>query len=361
MKTILTQEKLASALNIVSHVSSAKTTLPILNNLLIRAEDSQLQLNASNLEMFIISSTTAKVDEEGVICVPANLVTEFVNNLPKTNIDIESKDGKLTVQAGNYKSAINTINPDEFPSTPKDDFSDEIVIKSEVFKNATSQVINCASNDTTRPILTGAYFHNNNGNLLLTATDGYRLAEKNIMKTDKDISVIIPIQTISEVNRILSNEEEISIFINNEQIKFKIGSTELISRLIDGNYINYSSLIPEKTENSAVLNKADFIQAVKVAELFARESAGSITIKTNQTDQTLGINSIKSEFGDNNSKIEGEVVGDASITLNARYLLNALNSIEGEKVNFNFSGKLTPALITGEKSDYKHIIMPVRS
>jgi DNA polymerase-3 subunit beta len=361
MKIVLTQEKLASALNIVSHIASAKTTLPILSNLLIRAEDSQLQLNASNLEVFIINSITAKVDDEGVVCVPANLVTEFVNNLPKTNINIETKDSKLTIKAGNYKSVINTISPDEFPSTPKDDFTTEITIPNEVFKNAAAQVITCASNDTTRPILTGVYLHSENGELLLTATDGYRLAEKKVAKTDQDISVIIPAATISEVSRILSDQPEITINISDEQIKFKIGDTELISRLIDGSYINYSSLIPDKTENSAVLDKADFVQAVKVAELFARESAESITLKTNQTHQTLEINSIKSEFGDNNSKIDGEIIGDAAITLNAKYLLNALNSIEGEKVNFNFSGKLTPALVTGEKPDYKHIIMPVRS
>lgn len=361
MKITLTQEKLANSLNIVSHIASTKTTLPILSNLLMRSENSQLQLNASNLEIFIINSTTSKVDKEGVVCVPANLITEFVNNLPKTNISLESKDGKLTIKAGNYKSVINTINPDEFPSNPKDDFSNEIVIKNKDFKNASSQVINCVSNDTTRPILTGVYFHSNNSELFLTATDGYRLAEKKLIKTDKKIDIIIPASTISEVNRILNEEKDLVIQINDEQIKFKFNDTELISRLIDGNYINYSSLIPDKTENTAVLNKSDFIQAVKVAELFARDSAESITLKTDQTAQVLEINSIKSEFGDNNSKIEGEIKGVGSITLNARYLLNALNSIEGEKVNFNFSGKLTPALITGEKNDYKHIIMPVRS
>jgi DNA polymerase-3 subunit beta len=313
------------------------------------------------LEVFIINSITAKVDREGVVCVPANLITEFINNLPKTNINIETKDSKLVIKAGNYKSVINTISPDEFPSTPKEDFNTEITIGSEVFKNATSQVLTCTSNDTSRPILTGVYLHNNSGELLLTATDGYRLAEKKIMKTDKEISVVIPAQTISEVNRILDAESDIKIKISDEQVVFEIGETNLTSRLIDGSYINYHSLIPEKTENSATLNKADFVQAVKVAELFARESAESITIKTNQTGQVLEINSITSEFGDNNSKIEGEIKGDASITLNAKYLIDALNCIEGETAHLNFSGKLTPILVTGENADYKHIIMPVRS
>jgi DNA polymerase-3 subunit beta len=163
MKIVLTQERLASALNTVAHIASSKTTLPILSNLLIRAENSQLQLNASNLEIYIMNSITAKVDSEGIVCVPANLITEFINNLPKTNINIESKDSKLTIKAGNYKSIINTINPDEFPSTPKEDFDSEITITSEVFKNTTSQVSVCTSGDTTRPILTGAYLHTSDG------------------------------------------------------------------------------------------------------------------------------------------------------------------------------------------------------
>jgi DNA polymerase-3 subunit beta len=361
MKIILTQERLAAALNTVSHIASSKTTLPILSNLLIRAENSQLQLNASNLEIYIVNSITAKVDNEGVVCVPANLITEFINNLPKTNINIESKDNKLTIKAGNYKSIINTINPDEFPSTPKEDFDNEITINSEIFKNTTSQVSVCASNDTSRPILTGVYLHTSDGELLMTATDGYRLAEKKILKTNKKIDIIIPTQTISEVNRILNTEKDINLKISDEQIIFKIGDTDLISRLIDGTYLKYQSLIPDKTENSATLNKADLIQAVKVAELFARNSAGSIVIKTNQTNQVLEINSITSEFGDNNSKIDGEITGNAAITLNAKYLLDALNCIEGEIVHLNFSGKLTPILVTGNNSDYKHIVMPVRS
>jgi DNA polymerase-3 subunit beta len=363
MKIILTQDSLAAALNIVSHIASSKTTLPILSNLLLRAENSQLQLSASNLEIFIINSITAKVDQEGVVCVPANLITEFINNLPKTNINIQTKDNKLIINAGNYQSIINTINPDEFPTPPKEDFSGEITLPSEEIKNSTSQVLPCVSNDTSRPILTGLYLYNNSSELTLTATDGYRLAEKKITKINKTnkINLIIPSQTITEVNRILNDQENIKINFNDEQISFNINGTNLTSRLIDGSYIKYHSLIPEKIKNTATVDKSNFIQAVKVAELFARESAESIIIKTNQTDQMVEINSITSEFGDNNSKIEADVSTTSTITLNAKYLLNALNCIEGETVNLSFSGKLTPMILTGEDQNYKHIIMPVRS
>jgi len=361
MKLTITQENLSKGLNIVSRISGPSTT-EILSNILLRAENGQLELNTTNLEVFITHSTTAKIEKDGVVCVPANLITDFVANLPKTNIKIETSDNKLKITAGNYKSTINTINPDDFPTTPSAKFTTKLSIGSEEFKNSTTQVVGVASTDMSRPILTGIYFHTNKNKLYLAATDGYRLAEKCLRDEKSEVSIIVPTSTINEVNRLTDKlEDYIQISNNDEQIKFVAKETVLISRLIDGKFINYESLIPSTTDNQAIVDKSEFIQAVKVAELFAREAAESIVLKTNQEKQLLEINSITTEFGDNNSRIEGEISGNSTVTLNAKYLLQALSSIEGEKVNFNFSGKLAPVLIKGVSNDYKHIIMPVKS
>jgi DNA polymerase-3 subunit beta len=362
MKLTIQQESLSKALNIVSRVASARTTLPILNNILLRAENNQLQLTATNLEIFIIHTINCQVKKDGVLTIPANLLTEFISNLPKTNIDIESVDNKMKIKAGNYNSTINTTPNDDFPNIPNNKPKIKFEIDNEILKNATAQTIIAASSDTTRPILTGVYLHSFEGNLYLTATDGYRLAERKIMPIDKDINIIIPTTTINEVVRVVSDEiNKIEIYIDDEQINFIIGSIKITSRLIDGNYINYRQLIPAKTENSALIDRTELTQSVKIAELFARESAESIIIKTNSKNQTLSINSIASELGENNSEIDSQITGDGAITLNAKYLLAALNAIDGKKVNFNFSGKLAPALVMGEADNYKHIIMPVKS
>jgi DNA polymerase-3 subunit beta len=362
MKVILNQDVLAKALNSVARIASSHTTLPVLNNILIRAENGLLELNATNLEIFVSNSINAKIEKEGVILVPANLIADFINNLPKTKITLQTDGNKLKIEAGNYKSTINTVSTDEFPAMPNDKLTTKIKLTSEVFKNATSQVLPAASNDTTRPILTGLYLHIFKDQLYLTATDGYRLAEKKLMELKKSISAIIPASTITEVNRIIENEnQDLEISLNDEQIRFESGSKIITSRLIDGNFINYRSLIPENTDNSAALDRAEFTQAVKVAELFARESAESIVLKTDSTKKTLEISSITSEFGDNNSQLEADIKGDAIITLNAKYLLGALNCLTGETVKFKFSGKLAPALLMGGSDDYKHIIMPVKS
>jgi DNA polymerase-3 subunit beta len=362
MQITVTQEKLSKALNIVSRVASTRTTLPVLNNILIRTENNQLLLTATNLEIFIITSIKTKIAKDGVAAVPANLITEFVGNLQKTNIDLSIKDNKLKIKAGNYDSTINTVSPDDFPSLPDSKTNIEFEIDSKIFKEAAAQTVLAASSDTTRPVLTGVYFHTYEGNLYMTATDGYRLAERKLIAQKSVIDSIIPTTAINEVVRVIDEAtEKIKVSISDDQIIFEIGAIKIVSRLIDGNFINYRQLIPAKTDNSATLDKAEFIQTVKVAELFARESAESIVLKTDTTKQVISVSSIASEFGENSSEIEGEIKGDASITLNAKYLLGALGAVEGDKVKFNFSGKLAPSLITGEDDNYKHIIMPVKS
>ncbi|GHU07950.1 DNA polymerase III subunit beta [Alphaproteobacteria bacterium] len=362
MKIIVTQENLSKALNIVSRVASTRTTLPVLNNILIRTDNNQLLLTATNLEIFIITSINTKITKDGVAAVPANLVTEFVSNLPKTNINLDINDNKLKISAGNYNSTINTISPDDFPDLPDSKPNVEFEIDSKLFKEAAAQTVLAASNDTTRPILTGVYFHTFEGILYMTATDGYRLAERKLIAEKATIDSIIPTTTINEVVRVIDEvTEKIKISLSDDQIIFEIGTIKIVSRLIDGNFINYRQLIPSKTENSAILDKAEFMQTVKVAELFARESAESIILKTDVAKQVISVSSIASEFGENSSEIEGEIKGDASITLNAKYLLAALGAVEGDKVKFNFSGKLAPSLVTGENDNYKHIIMPVKS
>jgi len=363
MKVTVTQENLSKALNIVSRVASSHTSLPILNNILIKTENNQLILSTTNLEIAITESINAKIDQDGIFTIPAKLMSDFISQLPKNNINLELKDNKLKITSGNYKSIINTTIADEFPNIPAVKPDIQLKLNKELFRSAASQIIPVASTDTSRPILTGAYLHTYNNNLYITATDGYRLAERKIIKQDGEISAIIPITTINDVLRVLNDEvEEINLKLNSEQIEFNIDSIIINSRLIDGNFINYRQLIPKNTENSAIIDKIEFLRIIKISELFARESAGSIIIKADQKSQSLKINSITSELGENSAEIEGEIIGDGQITFNSRYLIDAINCIPDDKIKFSFSGKLAPSLLTAEQNlDYKHIIMPVKS
>lgn len=363
MKISLTQDNLAKALNIVSRVASSRTTLPILSNIFIRAELNEVSFSATNMELSIIEKTNAKVEQEGVAVVPARLITEFVSNLPKSNVDIELDGEKIKISAGGYKSTINTISADDFPALPEPNMNKQINLPAGLLKQSINNTVLVASNDSTRPVLTGVYFHTNDKKLYLAATDGYRLAEKEVTNSDDSISSIIPASTLSEVVRVLSDDKEIvKIGFSDEQVSFIIEDTTITSRTIDGNFIDYRQLIPSNSEIQLLINRSELIRAVKVSELFARESAGSITLQADANKGALSIHTITSQIGENSSVVEASGVGEGSITLNSKFLLDALNQINSDNIKLQFSGKLAPVLLTADDGDdYKHIIMPVKS
>ncbi|MCL2037480.1 DNA polymerase III subunit beta [Candidatus Saccharibacteria bacterium] len=361
MKIIVTQENLNRALNIVGRIATTRASLPILANILFRTDNGRLIIAATNMEVSITETIGAKVENDGAITIPARLITDFVNNLPHSNVNLETDGGKVKISAGGYKSTINAALADDFPELPEVKPANKFTIDAESLKEAISKTIIVASSDTTRPILTGVYVYSLDGVIYFAATDGYRLAEKKVMDEKSDISVIVPASTLSDVLRVLNGDEKVRIELDDEQISFMIGDITITSRLIDGRFIDYRQLIPTKTEFSATVDRNEFIRIVKVAELFARESAGSIVLKTKQAGQELSVESITSQIGENNSTIDAEVKGDGVVTLNSKFLLDALNAIGDDKVNLHFSGKLAPVLLTGENDDYKHIVMPVKS
>ncbi len=369
MKLIVTQENLNKALSIVSRIASSRTPLPILNNILIKTENNRLLLAATNLEIAITVYIGTKIENKGTLTIPAKLLSEFVSNLPKNNIEIEDKNLHINIKSGRYESTINGLPADEFPNLPVINEKKAIIFKilTTTLKQAISQTIIAASHDSSRPMLTGAYLHTIDGDLFIAATDGYRLAERHItnLKNDNKIEAIIPVSSLQEVVRIIPEDQtEVEVLIDENQVRFRVNDVELTSKLIDATFVDYRQLIPSTQDIRVTINKEEFTRIVKVASLFARESAGGITIKTDAKEKTISIHSIASQLGENTSSASAEVVGDGVITLNSRYLLEALNCIDGEIVEFSFNGKLSPSVLTDadvKKSNYQHIIMPLKS
>jgi DNA polymerase-3 subunit beta len=190
------------------------------------------------------------------------------------------------------------------------------------------------------------------------------LSERRLVETKSEVSAIIPTQTLHEVMRDISDDSsEIDILFDETQVRFRISDTEIISRLIDGNFPNYRQLVPASSETLVKLNKAEFVRVTKIAGLFARESGGSVTLTADADKKLLSVHSIASQFGENTSEANAEITNSGQITLNSRYLSEALSVIEGDEVEFGFSGKIAPCLIksTNPDTDYYHIIMPLKS
>lgn len=364
MKLEVTKENLNKALSAVSRVASSRGTLPILNNVLIKAEGNRLSISATNLDIGIICIVSSKISKEGSLTVPARLTQEFIASLPSGVIELNQEDNKLHITLNNYSSTINGISSEEFPVMPEINEGRKISCDSVSFKKALQQVVFAASSDETRPILTGVYLHSFEGWIYLVATDSYRLAERRLQETKEEIQLLIPATACSDILRLIDDSEQtIDIEYNNQQAHFKIGDTELTTRLIDGKYPDYRKLIPQSFSTQATVKKEEFVTLAKVSSLFARETAGSITISVDVDKNTVGIHSVASQLGENTAVAEAETSGeDGDVTINSRFLLDVLSVMNSPTARFSFNGKAEPALIKDpDTNDYLHIIMPLKS
>jgi DNA polymerase-3 subunit beta len=363
MKLQVTQENLNRALGSVARVANSRGTLPILANVLIKTTGNRLSLSATNLDIAITHYIGAKVTTEGSITVPARLMQDFVSSLPGGVINLDLEETKMHVTTDQYKSAINGIMADDFPVMPAITSGKSWTVSSAALKKGLQQVVFAASSDETRPVLTGVLVHTLEGKLYLAATDSYRLAEKELGNNSEEVNLLIPANAMQDLLRILGDSDApVQVTHDDQQVLFQVDDIELVTRLVDGKYPDYRRLIPAGFTSEALLKRADFVNVTKVSSLFARESAGSVTIELDEESQSLSIRSVASQLGENTAKADATISGSGSITLNARYLLDSLNALSGDEVSFGFNGKLEATLMRDPTADdYKHIIMPLKS
>jgi DNA polymerase-3 subunit beta len=359
----VTQENLNKALGTVARVANARGTLPVLANVLIKTVNNRLSIAATNLDIAITQYIGAKVTEDGAITVPARLMQDFVSSLPAGVIDLKLEDYKLHIATDQYQSVINGVSAEEFPVMPAITDGKSWTVPADVLKKSLQQVIIAASGDEARPVLTGVYLHTNEGKLYMAATDSYRLAEKELIASKEDINLLVPVSAMQDLLRIVGDaEDSVTVTSDEQQVLFKVGDVELVARLIEGKYPDYRKLVPASFATTAVLKRADLLNAAKVSSLFARESAGSITLNVDEAAGELSIRSVASQLGENTAKAMAKATGSGSITLNSRYLLDALHVLTGDEVAFCFNGKLEAVVLKDAAgSDYVHIIMPLKS
>jgi len=363
MKLQVTQENLSKALTTVARVANSRNTLPILSNVLLKTTGTRLSIAATNLDIAITHFVGSKVSNEGAITVPARLMQDFVSSLPSGVIELSLDDYKLHITTDKYNSIINGVSADEFPVMPAITKGKPWRIAAKILKAGLQQTVVAASGDEARPTLTGVYLHTHDGQLYVVATDSYRLAEKQLTKHAEAVDLLIPVSAMQDLLKILADQEEgVEIVHDEQQVLFRVGDVELVARLLEGKYPDYRKLIPQKFATSATLKRADFINITKVSSLFARESAGSITIHANGGDKSVSIRSVASQLGENTASANADISGGGDITLNSRYMLDALNVLTGDEVTFSFNGKLEPCVIKEAKTGgYIHVIMPLKS
>lgn len=359
----VTQENLNKALSNVARIASSRTTLPILNNVLLQTTNNRLKISATNLDIAISQHIGTKIKKEGSLTIPARLLQDYVSNLPSATISLKQDDQKLHIESENYKSTINGVSVSEYPVMPAIKNGKSFILEAQILKKALQQVLFSASSDDARPVLTAVYFHTSDKTLFLASTDSYRLAEKQLTKLNQDVALLIPVSAIQDLVRVINEQaEEVTVLYDEQQVQFTVDNIDLIARLIDGTYPDYKKLIPSKFTNRASVNRNQLISITKIAGLFSRESSGSVTVKISEEAEVLEVESIASQVGENQASLKGQIIGTGSITLNSRYLLDGLQAMNGEEVEFSFNEKLEPIVIKDKQdSSYTYVVMPLKS
>lgn len=365
MKAVVMQSNFAHVLSLVSRIVSARSTLPVLGNILIDISGGKLIISSTDLEIAMSAETTGKVLSDGKITIPARLLIDFVTENSDQNITITLNDLTLNLKSNHYEANIKGIVAEEFPTIPKAPKEKFCAIKSDDLKDALKKVSMACATDDTRPVLAGVYIKFDGKNITFVATDSYRLAEKKIeqnIELEKK-EIIVPSRAINELLRLLSNEksEKVDIILDENQIFFLIGNVQIVSRLIDGAFPPYEQIIPKEAKILVKTTLIEMISAIKMSAIFARDIANNIKFKVSK--DTLTISSIAKEVGDTHSEVKATVTGgEVLVAFNARYLLDVLTILPGDEVIMSFNDDSSAVMIkTNNDDSYTYLVMPLKT
>ena len=370
MHIFVLKENLVKALSIVNKAISIKPTLPILSNILLKTENNQLKLSATNLELGLVVTLGAKIEQEGEITIPGKLLTEFINSLTTEKIELVLKDNNLIVKTDKTHASFTTSSTSDFPPFPDVPKNGKTFPINKI-KEAILRTVFAASNDESRPVLTGIKTIISSGIMSFTATDGYRLSINKVEITDKkeNLEIILPATSLLEVIRIaeILKAEEVGFFIieNKNQVVFTLSGVNIFTRVIDGELPNVEKIIPVEFKTKVTIDRDQLFQSVKTTSLFARGAANIVKIKVEKDGLRLSANT--PQVGSDEDYVEAKVEGEEmEIAFNYRFLLDLLNNFPEELVIFESSGSLNPGVfkpVNTKQStigSFLHLIMPVR-
>ena len=371
MKIVILKDHLKSGLEVVSKIGSdsGSTTLPILKNCLIETVDNKLKLSMTNLELAATGFVPGKVIEGGNLTIPFGIFNSIINNLQAERINLEDKDNYLTIKTDNYQAKIHGNKKDDFPIIPQITSQLFLEIPNAVLRKSLLSIIGAAQISETKPELNGVLFYFQINSLKLATTDSFRLAEKIITNSqfktniEQELKVIIPLKTIQEVIRVFKDENDsISIYFDPNQILFKTKNSEIISRLISGEFPNYQSIIPQSFETEIILNKEQLIGALKLTSSFT-DRLNEIKFLVKENTKSIEIFSSSQTLGENQYLIPSKIKGAAlEIVFNWRFLLDGIRVLDSENIFLGLNGDNKPVLIKSPNDvSCFYILMPIKS
>lgn len=363
MKITASKSELIKSINIVLRAVPSKTTMNILNCILIDASVDEIRLTANDMELGIETIVQGTILQRGIICLDAKLLSEIVRKLPDAEVVIETDDNYQTlITSENSVFHIVGKDPSEFPHLPMIEKEDPVVLSQFQLREIIRQTIfSIALNDSNR-ILTGEYLEIRENELRIVGLDGHRIAIRQLTldKSYHEHKVIIPGKTLSELMKILTGEQDdlVSLYFTRNEILFEMDGTVVISRLIEGNYFRIDQMLSNDYETTVVLKKTDFMNSVDRAMLFTSEAEKRplvLSVESNNINMK-----INSQLGSMSDTLEIEKEGkDLKIGFNPKFILDALRVIDDEKITVYFLNAKAPCFIKDEEQSYIYMVLPV--
>lgn len=376
MKFTIQRDYFLNQLNDTLKAISPRTTLPILTGIKIDATDKGIILTGSDSEISIEITINQNIDgekivdieEKGSVVLPGRFFVDIVKKLPGKTVNLSTNDQfKTLITSGHSEFNVSGLDPDQYPLLPQVSEDDAIKLPIKVLKNIIAQTNFAVSTSETRPVLTGVNWLIQNNELICTATDSHRLALRKLKLEDEEIddkNVIIPGKALSELNKIVSDsEEDINIFFASNQVLFKVGHINFISRLLEGNYPDTTRLFPENYETKIILDNSEFYHAIDRASLLAREGGNNV-IKLSTDVDKVELSSTSPEIGTvkedvSTDNVEGESL---KISFNSKYMMDALKAIDNDEVQVKFFGTMRPFILKPKDDEtVVQLILPIRT
>ena len=363
MRIICQKDLLVEAVSNTARATCAKSPVPALEGILLKAEEGKLHLTGYDLELGIVTSIEAKTEQQGELVLSAKLLLDIIRRIPGETVSIDSDEKYLaTIRGGASEFTIPGLSAEEFPELPNVETQADLVLKQGVLKSMIDQTLFAVATTDSKPVHTGSLFDIKDSCVTLVSVDGYRLAlRREPIVSDLATRFIVPGKTLSEISKLLREEEEEAyLVVSQKQIVFRIGGYYVVSRLLEGDFLDYNAAIPKISKTTVKINSRALTEAVERTSLLISDRLRS-PIKLAVTEQKVQLN-CSTSMGKAHDEVECEVSGETvSMGFNNKYLLDALKAADCDMVKLEINGALSPMrIIPLEGDSFLFLVLPVR-
>src|ERR671923_779426 len=362
LNTTCSRDDLLRGLGIVSRGVSTRTTVQILAGILLDAREGNLSLAATDMELSLRTAVEAKIESEGSVVVPGRLLLDIARLLPETEVSLEHRleEAVVELRCGSASYRLQTYNAGDFPRLPDTQGIELHEVDRETLLETVSRVSRSASRDESRPVLTGVLVHFEPGNLVMAATDSYRLSvkETGLEGSVPELEAIVPARALGELARIAGEGEKIALGVHENQVVFGTGDAWLTTRRIDGQFPNYKQLVPETFEHEVLLPRDELLDVVRRVSVMAQRNS---PLRLRFAEGELTVSAQTQDVGEARESLPVSYTGDPlEIGFNAEFLREGIESVTADEIVFKLISPLRPGLIQADGDDFWYLIMPIR-